>query len=82
MFAILMKDVDGRKSYRYFKEWGNAERAMMEDVCAVKKLVGITKEEHIDTFNSSKGIYEREEILVGCCGTRFHYALLGGYFED
>lgn len=82
MFTILMKDVDGRKSYRYFREWMNAEKAMMKDICAVKKLTQIVSEEHLDRMNIDKGFYEREETLVSCCSTRFHYALLDGYFED
>ena len=82
MFTILMKDVDGRRSNRYFKSWANAEKAMMEDICAVKKLTQIVHEAHLDRMNTDKGFYEREETLIACCGTRFHYALLDGYFED
>lgn len=82
MFTILMKDVDGRRSYRYFKKWENAEKAMMRDIVAVKKLTEIVGEFHIDRMNKEKGFYEREETLVGRYGMRFHYALIDGYFED
>ena len=81
-FFILLKDVDGRRSYRYFKEWKHAENAMMKDVKDVKRLTEIVGEFHIDRMNVEKGLYEREETLVGRGGIRFHYALLDGYFED
>ena len=82
MFTILLKDVDGRKTYRYFEEWKNAELAMMHDIKCVKELTEIIKESHLDRMNTEKGFYEREETLVGRCGMRFHYALINGYFED
>ena len=82
MFIILMKDVDGRKTYRYFEEWTNAELAMMHDIDCVKSITQIVHEEHVDRMNTEKGFYEREETLVGRCGTRFHYALINGYFDD
>lgn len=82
MFTILMKDVDGRRLYRYFKNWKNAERAMLEDVEHIKRLMPVIDEVHIDRMNADKGFYEREETLVVCGGSRFHYALLDGYFED
>ena len=82
MFTILMKDVDGRRSYRYFKTWENAERAMLRDIKAVKSLTSVCMQESVDKFNADKGFYEREETLVTKQGMRFHYALLDGYFED
>ena len=82
MFAILIKDVDGRRSYRYFKEWGNAERAMMHDIDCVKSITQIVHEKHINRMNADKGFYEREETLLDLGGTRFHYAIIDGYFED
>ena len=82
MFTILIKDVDGRRSYRHFKDWANAEAAMMTDVNAVKRVTEICLESHVDRMNTDKGFYEREETLVANDGTRFHYALIDGYFED
>lgn len=82
MFTILIKDVDGRRSYRYFRECWNAEAAMMRDIKDVKKLCKIVDEIHVDRFNVEKGIREREETLVSVGNMRFHYALIDGYFED
>lgn len=82
MFTILMKDVDGRKSYRYFEKWTNAERELTRDVAAVKNLVKIVLQESVSKMNHEKGFYEREETLVTDDGLKFHYALLNGYFED
>ena len=82
MFTILLKDVDGRKTYRYFEEWKNAELAMMHDIDCVKSITQIVHEEHVNRMNADKGFYEREETLLDLGGTRFHYALINGYFED
>lgn len=81
-FTILVKDVDGRLTQRYFKDWHRAEEAMMRDVAHVKRLTRIIGEFHINRMNTEKGFYEREETLVACGGSRFHYALVDGYFED
>ena len=80
MFTILMKDVDGRRSYRYFKKWENAEKAMMRDIASVKKITEIVLEEQVDRMNGD--FYEREAKLVSRFGMLFHYALIDGYFED
>lgn len=82
MFTTLMKDVDGRRSYRYFKEWANAEKAMMEDIKGVKNITEVCIESSVDRMNAEKGFYEREETLVTRHGMKFHYALLDSYFED
>lgn len=82
MFTTLMKDVDGRRSYRHFKDWHNAEKAMLEDIQRVKELDTICLHESIDKMNVEKGFYDREEILVTNGGIKFHYALLDSYFED
>ena len=82
MFTILVKDVDGRRQERYFHEWANAERAMMHDIDVVKKLTPIVLESHVDRMNADKGFYEREETLISKGGSRFHYSLIDGYFED
>lgn len=82
MFVVLMKDVDGRRWYRYFRKWENAEAAMMRDIAEVKKLTEIVLESHLDRMNKEKGFYEREETLVGSTGMRFHYAVMDEYFED
>ena len=55
---------------------------MMTDVNAVKRVTEICLESHVDRMNTDKGFYEREETLVANDGTRFHYALIDGYFED
>lgn len=82
MFTILLKNVDGRISHRYFKSYKKAEKAMMKDVkdCAEhNELIGSWT---IARMNTAKGFYEREETILTKGGVRFHWALIDGYFED
>lgn len=82
MFTILMKDVDGRRSYRYFKNWKKAERAMMQDVEDCMSGQHVIGAWSIDRMNVAKSFYEREETWLLDGGVRFHWALIDGYFED
>ena len=82
MFAILMKDVDGRRYDRYFREFINAEKTMMQEAKDVTDHYGCADRKSIDKMNTSKGIYEREEIIVDKEGHKYHWAIIGGYFCD
>lgn len=82
MFAILMKDVDGRRYDRYFREFMNAEKTMMQEVKDVTDHYGCAERTSIDEMNTSKGIYEREEKITDNEGYKYHWAIIGGYFCD
>lgn len=82
MFAILTKDVDGRRYERYFREFMNAEKTMMQEVKDVTDHHRCTKRKSIDKEDTSKGIYEREEIIVDDKGHKYHWVIIGGYFCD
>ena len=72
MFAILMKDVDGRRYDRYFREFMNAEKTMMQEVKDVTDHYGCAEHTSIDEMNTSKGIYEREEKITDNEGYKYH----------
>lgn len=82
MFTILMKDVDGRRFDRYFKEWSHAESKMMNEVDDIERTFGCASRSRVDRMNTEEGFYEREETLKTPQGFCFHWALLNGYFID
>ena len=82
MFAILVKDVDGRRFDRYFREFKNAEPIMMDEVNSIIEHYGCKKRRSLNEMNAAKGIYEREETVVTENGERFTWAIVGGYFQD
>ena len=82
MFAVLIKDVDGRRFDRYFREFKNAERVMMDEVEDIIKHFGCKGRRSVDELNVAKGIYERDETVVAENGESFTWAVIGGYFQD
>ena len=82
MFYALLKDVDGRRFYRYFHKWDNAERAMIEDANNIKKIFNAKEVRNLDNFQPDKGIYIREIELLTPELSKFKYAILDTYFED
>lgn len=79
-FLTYIKDVSGRKTERYFKEWENAEKQLSEDTERICKNGG-TIIENVNYFNRAKGFpvryktfsFEGEKIII---------SLVVSYFED
>ena len=82
MFYCVVKNVDGRKSYRYFKKFQSAELAMMDDIASCRRSFSFVRAESIDGMNTDKGFYEREEKRFTKEGYKFHWAIINCYFED
>lgn len=82
MFHALLKDVDGRRSYRYFNNWDNAEKAMLKDVEDIKQSFSAREVLNLDYFKADKGIYIREIELLTTENERFKYAIIDCYPED
>ena len=82
MFYALLKNVDGRKSYRYFNKWENAEKAMHEDAEGIKRSFGAIEVRNLDYFKTDNGIYIREIELLTPENTTFTYAIIDCYTED
>lgn len=82
MFLTLSKNVDGRRGYRYFHKWENAEKAMLEDVENIKRSFDAKVVRNLDYFNADKGFYIRQIELLTPQNENFTYAILDSYFED
>ena len=82
MFYALLTNVDGRKSYRYFQKFDNAEQAMLKAVEDIKRSFGAHEVRNLDYFMQDKGIYIREIELQTSKKESFSYAILDEYFED
>lgn len=82
MFTSLIKDVDGRKTERYFKRYDNAEKAMVEDINSCNKTIPLALVKCVNKTNIAKGFHERYEIYKSDKGETFTWSLVENYFED
>lgn len=81
MIYIYRKNVGGRKSDRYFREWDNAKNALLNELEDLKSH-GWEITRTSDYVNVSKGSYEYGFSGVTDRGEKFSLSLIESYFED
>ena len=77
MFAIYRKNVGGRITDRYFKNYDKAKEELKADVERMRDICHAKITERIDRMNEDKGFYEYEVRMRVNTG-----AIVDGYFED
>lgn len=82
MFAIYRKNVGGRITDRYFKNYDKAKVELKADVERMRDTCHAKITERIDRMNVDKGFYEYEVRMTLANGETASLAILDGYFED
>jgi ACT domain-containing protein len=82
MFAIYRKNVGGRITDRYFKNYAAARRELHADVVRMCDVCHAKITERIDRMNVAKGFYEYEVRMTLANGETASLAIVDGYFED
>lgn len=81
MIYIYRKNVGGRKSDRYFREWDHAKNALLNELEDLKSHDWEIKYTS-DFLNGSKGSYEYCFGGVTHRGEKFTLSIIESYFED
>ena len=82
MFAIYRKNVGGRITDRYFKNYDKAKVELKADVERMRGICGGKVTERIYRMNEDKGFYEYEVRMTLENGETATHAIIDGYFED
>ena len=81
MFYILYKNVGGRKSERFFKNFENCKKEYLR-AKKDRARFGWTITEDIERFNADKGFEEIQFSGKTPNEEDYTFAILDGYFED
>lgn len=81
MFTIYYKNVGGRISQRYFKDWANAKSALLSELEEMKGY-GWSIDGRTDRMNKAKGFWEFCVEGTTDEGEKYSLALIESYFED
>ena len=81
MFATFIRDVDGRRTERYFQNWQRAEQALQEAAHEIEERGGIKKVD-TDYYNRAHGYYDRYVYYTMPDGRTFRLCIVESYFED
>lgn len=82
MFAIYRKEVGGRRSDRYFKEYNKAKAEIAANVERMREVCGGVVTETIDCFNADKCLWVYEVRMRLANGETATHAIIDGFFED
>lgn len=83
MFAILLKDFNGRQTRRYFNDWNNAKAELKKDAENCCKLLEGTIIDKVDIMNTEKGWYECSiTASFPTLKEKCKWSIVEAYFED
>ena len=82
MFAIYRKNVGGRITDRYFKNYDKAKVELKADVERMRDVCHAKVTERIDRMNADKGLWEYEVRMELPDGEKVTHAIVDGHFED
>ena len=82
MFAIYRKNVGGRITDRYFKNYDKAKAELKADVERMRDVCHAKVTERIDRMNVDKGLWEYEVRMELPDGEKVTHAIVDEHFED
>ena len=82
MFAIYRKNVGGRITDRFFKNYDKAKAELKADVERMRDVCHAKVTERIDRMNVDKGFLEYEVRMELPDGEKVTHAIVDEHFED